>query len=70
MTTGHTLIVLRFVGGPLDGEERVTGTAADSYRMAGGDYVARRGGGDGAIGPATYVWQPDAPPHWHDPVGV
>jgi hypothetical protein len=58
----RTLIRLRFSGGPLDGREMTPATAAETYRMAGGEY---RPGDDDAGCVAVYVWHPDTPARWH-----
>src|SRR5690348_2707649 len=55
---------LRFMGGPLDGQEHVAESAAEVYRMAGGEYRVRASGDGGDA--AAYDWRPDAPVSWHE----
>jgi hypothetical protein len=56
---------LRFLGGPLDGQEHAAQVAAAVYRMAGGEYCGRAG--DDCDGAAVYEWRPDTA-SWHEGV--
>lgn len=62
--TNATLIRLRFVGGPLEGQEHASQAAAEVYRLARGEYHVRAADDGGA---AVYDWHPDTPGRWHDP---
>jgi hypothetical protein len=65
-----TLIILRFTGGPFDGQRIASRYAAESYRLGGGAYLVDHQA-DASDGAVVYTWYADGPPRWHDaPAGI